>query len=453
MLADRAIAAEWDMDASIGAGAIWSSNITLERDGAEIEDVVYTVSPQIILMTDGPRLRANLRYRADAFFYDDFSDFNDVFNVLDAEGTSALVEDALFLYLSAVNFQSSSSTEDNFPTTNLPITDNRADQTILTARPYWDQDLGFARVFAEYSYTDVNYDLSGTENSVEQRSRFQLDNLDDLEGVTWSLNYDHARVEYDTSPPWEFQSATAELGYWFGQDIRLFGRGGVETPYNSFLDPAMEESLWEAGFEYRSGSRAYLLLAAGERSFGETYRGEFDYTLRRGRLNVSHTEGPVTRAQQGFEFRPLNDQDNLDDFLSRTGESDRYVRKRSDLSLVLELARTDVSVRLFYESRTDRFTADGQPREEERYGGGSLRFDWEVGTRGEIGLAGDFGRREFSSRQEDISRYLVSYTYNFSPRFNVVLSAQRSEERPDDPAAGNNYEEDQLGLIFRWQST
>jgi hypothetical protein len=119
----------WDFGLNIDLGVIYTDNVFLADEGLEESETAYTIVPEFVLSKDSERLQADIRYRPEAYFYSDFSDANDVYHVLDAVMTGALVKERLFLTLDAANYQSIVTPEGRYPTTNLPITNNRVDSS------------------------------------------------------------------------------------------------------------------------------------------------------------------------------------------------------------------------------------------------------------------------------------------------------------------------------------
>ena len=150
--------APWDFGVNVDLGVIHSDNIFLAADGLEESETVYTIAPEFFLTTDSERIDANIRYRPEAYFYNQYSDADSVYHVVDAIMTNALVRDRLFLYLSASNFQSINFPEFEFPTSNVPISNNRIDSTTFEARPYWKQSFANADLLLELAYIDATYD-------------------------------------------------------------------------------------------------------------------------------------------------------------------------------------------------------------------------------------------------------------------------------------------------------
>ena len=438
--------AQWEFDVVADLGIVYTDNLRLAPADMAEEDIVYTIIPTFALTKESERLTADLRYRPEAYFYDDAPESDAIYHVVDASLTSTLVRDALFVYVSGAQFQTTGSPEDGFPTSNLPITGNRVDSTKLEFRPYWEQNLGFADILAELAYRDSRYDADEElqtgfiQHNTERNGRFSLNNHSHQEGLAWGLGYDYRRVEYDQALPFEFQTASVDLGYWLNGTTRVFVSGGVETPFNSYFDPAMEDDFWEAGIQYTPNQRLDIEFAAGERSFGDTYRGRLSYELRRGRTEFTYEDGVETRGGIGSGYRPIVFSDNLDTVLDRPGESDRFIRKRGEWQTTIELAKSDISFRLFSEDREQRTADTGVPVEDERLAGAAFRWAWRLGTNSTLGLGTDFAIREVGVDDSDLTRFSFDYAFRFSQRLSVVLLLQHSEETGEASFRGDHTE-------------
>lgn len=447
------MAAPWDFGMTVDLGVIYTDNLFLSPEGSEIDDTVWTIVPEFSLETDGDRLDASIFYRPEAFFYSDNSEFDDIFHVFDGEMTAEMVSDAFFLYLSGVRYQASNGPGGNFPTSNIPVTANRVDSTILEARPYWQQRFGNVDLLAEVSYTDIAYDdIEGvdptlSEDSNERRARLDINNQASQQMMTWGLNYDYRRMEYETATPWEFQRAFGELGVWLSSSVRVFGVGGVETPFDQYFSADMDDSFWEAGFQYRPNSRLDMEFAAGERSYGDSYRGRFSYQLRRGTSELTYDEGPSSRGETVIGRRPIVDTDQLDNILDRIGNSDRFIQRRGEWVNTLDLSRSDLSLRLFVELREDRTEADGTPLEDEQYAGVAFRWSWDMGRRTTLGLEADYAEREIGDENDELTRFELQLTYQLSSRLSLRAFAMRSEENDDNQPLAS-YVENQFRLIL-----
>jgi hypothetical protein len=437
----------WDFGLNIDLGVIYTDNVFLADDGLEESETAYTIAPEFVLSKDSERLQADVRYRPEGYFYSDFSDANDVYHVLNAALTGVLVKERLFLKLDAANYQSIVTPEGRYPTTNLPITGNRVDSSTFGVRPYWQQSLGSAKLLLEAGLRRVDYDGDQFQSSDEKDGHFRLDNIESQQGLAWALDYQYRRMEYEISLPYEYQQASLNLGFWLNGTFRIFAEGGVETPYDAFLESDMDADFWEAGFQYKPNQRMDLEVAAGDRSYGESYRGRLSYKLRRGSMTASYSEGPTTRADEAFDRRPITGTDNLDGILDRPGRSDRYIRRRAAFSATIELAKSDLTVRVFGEQRDLRTTADGEPLPDEDFAGAAVRWSWNMGTKTTLGIGADISKRDQVGGKDDLFRASVDLAYQFSQRLSLRAEAIRSDQKRGETGEFD-YEENQVRLYL-----
>ena len=437
----------WDFGANVDLGVIYTDNIFLDIEGEEQSDTVYTIRPEFFLTTDGDRIDADIRYRPEAYFYRTNSDADGVFHVLDAIMTSALVRDKLFLYLSGANYQSIVSPIGNFPTSNVPISTNRVDTRIFEVRPYWQQRVGSADLNVELSYTDTKFDGEGFQSNNIGNGTVRLNNFRRQQGFAWGVSYDHTRSEYESSPPWEYQRASANIGYWVTGTTRLFVEGGSETDPDNLFEPNLDEQFWEAGFQFTPNQRFDTEAAIGERYYGTSIRASANYTMRRGTMSFDYNETPATDAQLPTGRRPIDDVDNLDGSLDEPGRSNRFLRRRLNWSMHMELAKSNLNFRVFAERREDRISGDGVPLEDEQYGGFSVRWSWDVGVNTTLGIGGDYTNRDATRSKDELRRLQLDFAYKMSQRLTIRAEFIRSmQEGKDDTSF--DYVENQARLLL-----
>ncbi|NNE33820.1 MAG: TIGR03016 family PEP-CTERM system-associated outer membrane protein, partial [Rhodothermales bacterium] len=424
-VSQAAAAAPWEFETIIDVDVIRTDNLTLAPAGLEEGETLYRVASAFLLTTEGQRLTANIHYRPQGTFYTDVTDSNEVYHSVDASGTLSLVKDALFFYASALNFQSFVSPEGEIPSTNIPLSENRIDSRILEVRPYWEQDLGFANILLGYQYIDTSFDeivsspTSLEQNNNERIGTFNLNNHRQERGFAWGLEYEHRRLNYETAIPWEFQQAKANLGFWVNGVTRVFVSGGLESPFDSFVDSSLEEETWEVGFQYKPNQRLDLEIAGGERSFGKSYRARMGYQLRRGQMQISYVEQPASQGQFANDRRPQFLIDSLQGLLNRPGATDRFVQRRADWTTDIELTKSELSFRLYWDDRDQRTTDAGSDLEDESLVGANVRWAWNLGTKSQVGFDVDAIKLESGRSEDDVLALSVDYSYRLSQRYSV----------------------------------
>lgn len=442
--------AEWKLGTVLDLSIIHSDNIRLAPGGAEESESVYSISPTFTASTASDRVTADIRYRPEALFYENNSSADDIYHVVDAIADATLVKDLLYIGFDAAKFQSSESPDGQFLTSNIPISGNRLDSTTWGFSPRLQRRLGQADLLVTTRYQNVSYDRKEFLDSDEKSAGLSVDNFSVGSGVSWALRYEYTRMDFGAMAlPWEYQQASAELGYWVSDSLRVFVSGGVETPFDEFYVADMSDSFWESGFEYNPNERLNLVLAAGERGFGTSARGSFTYRMRRGGITISYIEDPSTQNEVRGSRRPLQTSDNLDDFLSRPGVNNQFIRKRAELIGDIDLAKTSVSLRVFSEKREDVFSLDGIRQQKESFEGAALRLSWQLGAKLGLGLSADIAKRDgASSLGEDLTRTSLDISYRMSRRFSLIARALRTVEDGNQTTFAG-YTENQYHLTLR----
>lgn len=445
-LTSVAVAQNWEFNASADIGIIYTDNLFLDESDEQSE-TVYSILPSVSLVATGERVFGEIEYSPEAYFYSDNDEFDDVADVLDANLTVALVPDALFIYGSAINFQSIESPDGNFPITNVVVTQNRVDSRVYELRPYWQQQFGEVQVSASYRAIKIDYDDDLLQEQDGRNLSFDLNNFAAQQGFAWGLSYRDQNVEYQNGVEFNYSQAAANLGYWVGRNLRLFVVGGLETPLGDVTSGSLEDDFYEAGFQWVPNSRLDLEIAAGKRTFGDSFRLRGSYRLKRGSTRLTYTQEPASRAELLFDRRPIQDLDNLDNFGDTLGLDDRFVQKRGEWSTTLEFARTTVDFRVFDERRSSRVAGDGTELGAEELRGAAFRTTWQVGRALSVSGGLEYARRELFPRDDDIFSISASANYTLSPRSSVRFELARRDENNENNTA-NDYVEYQARLFF-----
>ena len=440
-------AQNWEFNASADIGVIFTDNLFLESSNEESE-LVYSIIPTLSLVSEGDRLFGAIEYRPEAYFYDTNSEFDSVADLLDANMTVALIPDTFFLYGSAVNFQSLVAPDGSFPFNNVVVTDNRVDSRVFEVRPYWQQQFGDTSVLTSYRAIRIEYDDELLQTQEAQNVDFNLNNFSAGQGLAWGLNYASQNVEYDNGVEFSYGRAGATLGYWVSRSLRLFVVGGLETPLGDLQNGNLEDDFYEAGFQWVPSTRANVEVAVGKRTFGDSFRLNASYALKRGSTQLSYSQEPATRAGLLFDRRPAQAIDSLDNFGDRAGFDDQFVQKRGQWSANLQFARMTVDFRVFDDRRSSRVAADGTQLGDEAIRGAAIRTSWQLSRK--LGLGGglDYVIREVPPREDDAFGITLDATYALSPRSSLELTVSRRDENNQNNTA-IDYVEHQVRLFFR----
>jgi len=438
-------------------GAYRTDNVFLDTAPNEIDDIAYRVSPWIDFSHESPGLDARLNYRYDWYRYADL-DTEQSYHSGRAQLTGKAWQDSLTLVLGASRRQVLSDPNDVIPGGRLPFSGNLTDRDEYWISPRLQRRLGAAASLdMSYRLSVGEYGDSVVQNDKSQDASFRLDNYSAGQGLTWALRYNWRRTEYDISPPWEHQRATAELGFWINSSLRLFAAGGKESAWDRPLDPSLADPFWEAGFAYIAGENLSAEFAAGERSFGPSWRGNLQYQFRRGSTSLSYSESPTTigfsRSNRVPEFEePENpiDPDNLDDFLNQPGSAERYISQRLQWNFDLDFRRTHFTFSLFDEDRTGRIRAGGAPLPDQKQTGMRANFSWQAGARTEFSASGSLVDRESSDTNK--SRFVgggLSVNYEIGAYSSLGLAYNYSEQQPrGEFSTSRDYVANVISLLF-----
>jgi uncharacterized protein (PEP-CTERM system associated) len=448
-----------DFGGGVRIGISQIDNVFLVTSPNEIDDIVYQASPFLSFLHESPTLDANLDYTFDWYRYAD----------LDAtskwhSGVASLIgkawEESLAVGVGAGRSQVLGDPSGVIPPGSLPLSGNLVNQDEWWLNARFNRKVSRAvTINANYTYSKFQFKDDLIQDNTNQIADFGLDNYAAGQGLTWALRYEWRQTEYEISLlPWENQRATAELGVWVNAKTRIFGSGGKESAWDDPFDPTMTDPFWEAGFAFSAGENLSAEFAAGERSFGSSWRGNLDYTFRRGSTSAGYSQTPTTTgfhrsgSPNGLsdETGTAPDPDGLDDFLSRPGTAERYISKRFQWNLNLEFRRTGFSLAVFDEDRSDRTSANGIPLPDQSATGITANFSWQAGVRTEFVAFGSIVDREYDDTNR--TRYSgggLTANYSLGERSELSLSYSYREQRPiDEIAISQDYVVNIVSLYF-----
>lgn len=444
-----------ELGASITVGLSNTDNALLVPSPDEVEDRVLWLSPTIDFTHESASLDANLRYRLDWYKFDEL-DETSTFHMGELSITPKFWQENLEFEVGARRAQVLRSPTLGIQPGRLPITNNLVDRDEVFANPRLDLELGRAvSLLADYRYTEGSYDdpVADIQDDTIHDGRFSVDNYRSGRGLTWAARYNYRKTEYEVSPPWEYQQAGIEAGFWVNSEVRVFASGGQESAWDDPVDTGLSDPFWEVGLARDTGDRFTAVVAVGERSFGPSWRGNLEFEFRRGSTSLSYSETPTTTAfnLNGPRLNVI-DPDDFVEFLDTPGEAERFVLNRLEWNLQLDYRRTDVEVVVFSEDRTERLLADGSFLPDQWQRGAGISFVWEAGRRTDLGLSGTAIRRddgEFNS--SDFMVASASITYRLHSRSNLTLSYEYAKEEPrEDSVSTIDYVSNVVTLAFTY---
>ncbi len=436
--------AELELVPRLGLTAMWMDNVDLAQPPTpKQEEYIGQVTPGLRLEQTGRRVNTFLDYEAQALFYEQNSDRNEIFHNGNLGLSIEAVPDWFFVDVGGRYAQSIVDPTQPVSRNNLFSVGNLVDTASGTITPSLQHTFGKVALGADYTRGFVDYrdtlDDSGAtpgqaEDSDNEAANFSLGSSDRGATIRWLGRYRWERVEYDTVLPFEYERADGELDVRVTNSLRLIGRGGLESdPSEPVAQGGLDESFWEAGFSWSRDERNELRLLVGERFFGTSYEALLRLSGRIVSAEFGYNEDPTTQSQR-FALRELPtamDPEPVPDPSFGRIEPETYLSKQLYGQLGLKGRFTEITLRLTSEEREYLTLAGAEDRFREAELSASRRFG--ARTTGEIGASlvkADL--REGSSYDEDL--YRISLSREIGQRTALVLAGyhlERSGELQD----------------------
>jgi uncharacterized protein (PEP-CTERM system associated) len=294
-------AAQWEINPTVEARMGYSDNIRFDDSDDEESGFIGAVNPGVTIQKNEGRLRVNLDYLMQNFYYIDDSDLS-TDHSLDSIARYEFIPQTFFLNGYAIIRKELVDSGQGLSVDNLNDTGNTADETTLGIEPVWVQNIGthtqadLAYLYATQSFDEDTDDDADVDVDDNDRQRF-LGNLGnrDKEGdrLDWALGIRDESVDFDDGEEFDFSSVQGELGYDVNSRIKLVGTYGYED--NDFgdivsIDEDEDGVFWDLGFIYGFGEFTSLELRRGERFFGNTWKADLNVGGPKLAVNASYEE-------------------------------------------------------------------------------------------------------------------------------------------------------------------
>lgn len=314
---------------SIAGSETFSDNINRSSDDKK-SDFVTAIAPRLDACSQTGRFRGQLTYQLQGLIYANNSEYNHVYNDIQATTTTDLITNHLFLDVDTRYGQTTVDPSISYSQSNAIRTgNNQTAAWVSNVSPYLLQSLGFlgtgtARYrfgYSTYGDNDIadsivngvqlslvspaSFDPFGYEANFEsetiKRSGGNQQRLIDrlggnqLIGQDGSLNNNESLNNNDTS---HFDRASLSLNYRLSRTLWLLGEGGVENQYNpDGSTDRLSEPFWNAGFRFAT-ARNSLEARIGHRFFGTTYELEANHRGRIFDMGLEYREEPTSQARE-----------------------------------------------------------------------------------------------------------------------------------------------------------
>ena len=426
---------------SITLRQTYSDNITLAKENTQ-SDFVTQFIPALTFCRVGPRLRAQVDYEGQILRYWDQSQHDDVFHDLNADTTSTLVRDRLFLDAGASferQYVTSRGRRGAFTDDNVLVTGNRIDALNLRVSPYLVQDLGrVGTSVTRYSFHRTSYEEIRPDATVHSGS-FLVTSPAAAEPYSWQAAVRSSRVErkrrgFDRVR--YFDDAYLDLGYLLTGRLAVLGRAGVET--ETLRDGSQDRfgsSYWNAGFRWED-DRTRVEARYGRRFFGDTYfaaitRRTANLTVRLDYDETQEMTDRFTRRDELFVFiDPETGAVELIPFVDVINEV--VIRKRATASALYVTGRSTVRLAAFGEREEFIVTEENQ----DRYGVNAF-WRWQWRPRTALIPRFTWERTEFrDDRKDNIYGGIISVAHMLSPSMQAGASVRRQKRTSNEAGIG-----------------
>ena len=371
MSANCAGAQNWQFQPYLELIATYTDNLYLLPEGAEVDSYIGQLNPGFSVAKEQGRFRTNTEYRLQSVFFSEDSDFNTIYHQLNSTSTLTLAAENLFVDFDASIDQTVVDPQQSIPISNVVATANLGDVTYANINPYLIEQLGTSQSYLRLDYVRGigRYDgfglstFSRVDDFTQDRAGLYLGTEQQDTGIEWSATYDYQFIDYETVPDYKFERAQLGVGIPITRGFRLLASGGAESDLLiSLQEGGLDSDFWEVGFRINAGPNKSLELRTGERFFGSSYFGSFEYEGRRLNAFVIYSEDPTTSALGGmggvqipFSIAGVGDSPDqsvpVDDVLIAPIRSEVYVSKTLRARIGFTGGRSTAFLAYFDENR------------------------------------------------------------------------------------------------------
>lgn len=494
------LASDWDVTPSIKVATTYSDNI--DRNVSADSDVALEITPSINVVRDSRRLQMSLDYSLQNLFYFDESDRNATNHRLFSDLTGEVVDETLFIDLSASIRQQLVDRKSDASGDTISGGSNVSDVYTYSISPYWREQLGNILEWdLRLTHDSVNTEESGSDSDGNGVS-LSVVNGTATGRFSWDVDYDNKQVDYDDGDKSDTETASARINYRLTrslsavlsgtyEDFEFVGDRGNTSPedstvgggftwapsddfsttilYNDRVDPRPGEdsSFVSADIYWAPTARTDINLNYGNRFFGETYNGSLTHTSRWTRWNLSYSEGVsdfrslslaeqygvaicpggASLAAQCREFLPGDSLQPGEEFrlisqLNTDITEDTFINKTAFASVSLVGARNTITLSARNARRT--FVADNESEKDTVI---DLAWDHQIAPRTDSTVAITDSSLEFDDGQEDdIMRYRWRVTQQIGGSSIFYVEAQYYDRESN--VASRNYDETRFTVSF-----
>lgn len=442
------VAGDWSIDPSIYIAGSNNDNIFLSPSGGEKNDNIFQLNPSIKINRKGRRGSANLYYEMQNILYAKNGQFNDTFNILNANAELSLSPNLFFIDTTLGRDQQIVSRNTVYPLDNMTISTNRTNVDVISVSPFIKTNIG-NKLMTEIRYTSAwtRYDQGVLADIRNQTVSADLRN--DLTGARgqWAIVYSNRKYEVGSGRNTSYQRAYANVDFSVSGKIGILASVGYENNeynYNQGTTSRFEKSsTWDAGFRWSPSRTNSISVRVGERAFGKTSSLDFNYKTQRWTWNAGYNE--EFRNNLGILVRNQKS-DNFDTNIVLPGDAtpttETYLSRRFDLRARRRYGKTNLDVSIY--DRRREFQQSGQ---RERIAGEKVKLDWQFQKRSKFLLEFNNEKQNLRGAGNDYNVIIGAFALvrTISRKADVKLDF-RFYKRDSSNSVQSNYKQNQVTL-------
>lgn len=410
----------------ISVGQHWTDNVRLAPDGQEESERATELRPGFSLVADRPRVKADIDYELQAFWFADNSEFDDAYHKARGTANFEFVPQSVFMDLFVRYDQQNVDPGGRLDFSNLFITDNRTDTLAYVARPYHVGRWGdWAESLVRYEYGGIRFlntdsGVDSLQDSDTQAIMASLGSPQARAGRSWEVSGRYTVTEFDEAPDFAY----ARMAFDAEVPVSLRTRGTITAGQESDVekDPSagrLDSTFWFIGLVFEPSSLEQFTARVGERFFGTAWEFNWTRSGTRGEASVVYTEEPTTSSgllgADGV-FVPDFWPGGVPALDTRV-----FLAKSLYGRASYKLTRSEIGARIY----ANRFEYGEDAGGTDKFYGAALRYEWELAHRTKILADIDREWRSFGDGPDDsdLTQLMFSVRRQLSRTFSGTLSA------------------------------
>ncbi len=441
---------QWEIAPSILIGAEYTDNFGLTSEARE-SGVVYEARPQLLVSREGRKLDATINYRFQTLFGDENSqraNNNDDFHYLNALANYEAIENQLGVALTSNITQQTGDPAEPPGFSNVSARGNLNEVSTIALEPYYQFELGrFTVGSVRYRYGLLEYDEPAFADNKEGRAVLAITSAPPQVPWNWSVVVQDSRIDYDTGIELGLRRASVDFGYEITPRMDAVLNVGVDD--NDLDDlPTVRDTdgtFWLAGLRGTIGEITNYEIRVGEQFFGDSFLLSFERQGRRVTTTISYDEETTSLSGQQIGY------DDLLNYLNDIGglelpaiTPDVYVRKRLNLSVAYQLAKSSWELSVYDEDREFITTFSGTGGDASR--GVRARWSWRPNGLTDIGVRADWQKADLRDRVDKPEDIRIALSLRRSLFDNAYVALTLFHDQRVATIDTNEYEENGASL-------